>query len=83
MDCSQVRYDVVAGNSFSTLPARIQTDADSQIINTHFLPGTAGQDVIVRVGYARSLYFPILRDVLGTRGKLLILSTVVFQNEPY
>lgn len=83
MDCSQVRYDVVAGDRFSDLPARVQTDADSELVNTHFLPGTAEQDVMVQVGYTRSLYFPILRDILGNHGKLLILSTVVFQNEPY
>lgn len=83
MDCSQIRYNVVAGDSFAALPTTLQTDANSQLVNTSFLPGMPEQDVIVQVGYTRDLYFPVLRDVIGTRGKLLIVSTVVFQNEPY
>lgn len=83
MDCSQIRYNVVAGDSFAALPTTLQTDANNQLVNTRFLPGTPEQDVIVQVGYTRDLYFPILRDVMGTRGKLLIISTVVFRNEPY
>ncbi|WP_165361393.1 TadE/TadG family type IV pilus assembly protein [Lichenibacterium ramalinae] len=83
MDCAQVRYDVIAGDRFATLPIGVQTDADSQLVNTRFVPGSAGQNVVVQVGYTRSLYFPILKDVMGHHGNLLILSTVVFQNEPY
>ena len=46
-------------------------------------PGAAQQDVVAQVGYTRSLYFPILKDLIGTQGKLLLVSIVVFQNEPY
>lgn len=83
MDCSEIRYNVVAGDVFKALPTAIQTDSDDHLAGTSFVPGTAEQDVVVQVGYTRTLYFPILRDVIGTRGKLLLVSTVVFQNEPY
>lgn len=83
MDCSQIRFNVVAGDLFTALPTAIRTDADDRLAGTSFVPGTAEQDVVVQVGYTRALYFPILRDVIGTHGKLLLVSTVVFQNEPY
>lgn len=83
MDCSLLRYNVLAGGSFAALPVSVQTDASGMLVSARFVPGTAGQDVVVQVGYTRTLYFPILRDVIGNQGKLLLLSTVVFQNEPY
>ncbi len=83
MDCSRLRYNVVAGDSFAALPVSVQTDADVQLVATSFSPGAAQQDVVVQVGYTRNLYFPLLRDMIGTQGKLLLVSIVVFQNEPY
>ena len=83
MDCSQIRYNVVAGDSFAALPTTVQTDCNNQLTNTQFLPGSAKQDVIVQVGYTRSLYFPLFWNMIGKGGKSLIVSTVVFQNEPY
>ena len=83
MDCSQIRYNVVAGDSFAALPTTVQTDCNNQLTNTQFLPGSAKQDVIVQVGYTRNLYFPLFWNMIGKGGKSLIVSTVVFQNEPY
>ncbi|MGI4763816.1 MAG: TadE/TadG family type IV pilus assembly protein [Janthinobacterium lividum] len=83
MDCSQLRYNVVAGDSFAGLPTTVQTDSRDQLAGTQFQPGVAKQDVIVQVGYTRDLYFPFFSTMIGTGGRLLVLSTVVFQNEPY
>ena len=83
MDCSQIRYNVVAGDSFAALPTTVQTDNTNQLTNTQFQPGAAKQDVIVQVGYTRDLYFPFFWNMIGRGGRSLIVSTVVFQNEPY
>ena len=50
--------------------------------NTSYSPGSSGSDVVVQVGYTRTLFTPLVSSIIGTNGQLLLLSTVAFQNEP-
>ena len=83
MSCPSVKYNVVSGDAFASIPTAVKTDGSNQMTDTHFLPGKAGQDVVVQVAYTRVLFFPILKNIMGTNGTLLMVSTVAFQNEPY
>lgn len=83
MTCSNIKYNVVSGSSFSSLSTTITTDSSNQMTNTQFTPGSTGQDVVVQVGYTRTLYLPLVNAFLGKNGTVLLTSTVAFQNEPF
>lgn len=83
MTCSSVKYNVVSGSSFSALSTTVTTNASNQMTGTQFTPGSSGDDVVVQVGYTRTIYLPIVNSVLGKNGTLLMVSTLAFQNEPY
>ncbi len=83
MSCPAVKYNVVSGDDFANISTAVKTDNNNQMSDTHFVPGKAGQDVVVQVAYTRTLYFPIFRDMIGVNGTLLMVSTVAFQNEPF
>ena len=83
MSCPAVKYNVVSGDAFANISTAVKTDNNNQMTDTHFAPGTAGQDVVVQVAYTRTLYFPMFKDILGVNGTLLMVSTVAFQNEPF
>lgn len=85
MSCTGVQVNVVSAATFAALSssATVASDASSRMTTTGFSPGGSGADVVVQVGYTRSLFIPIVGDVLGKNGTLLIYSAVAFQNEPY
>ena len=83
MTCSNIQYNVASASSFAALSAAVPTDASSRMTTTGFAPGGSGQDVIVQVGYARALFLPIVKTVLGKNGTLLVYSSLAFQNEPF
>lgn len=83
MTCSGLQVNVASADTFAALSAAVPSDAQSRMTNTGFNPGTSGQDVIVHVGYTRNIVIPIVNQVMGKNGTLLIHSTVVFQNEPF
>ncbi|WP_400768128.1 TadE/TadG family type IV pilus assembly protein [Methylosinus sporium] len=81
--CSSIKYSVQSGTSFSALSTTITTDSSNALTNTSFSIGSGGSDVLVQVGFTRTLFAPWLSAFFGKNGYLLILSTVAFQNEPY
>lgn len=83
MTCSSIQYNVVSGATFSALSTTLTVNSSNKMTGTQFTPGTSGQDVVVQVGYARRLFFPVVSSILSTNGTLLMVSTVAFQNEPY
>lgn len=83
MTCSAIQYNVVSGSTFASLSTTVTTNSSNQMSGTQFTPGTAGQDVVVQVGYTRTIYLPFVSSFLGKNGTLLMVSTAAFQNEPY
>ena len=79
---SDIRYNVVSGTSFASLPTTLTTDASGNIINTYSPGGSAQQAVLVRVGYNRPFLFPGYGTFVGMKSELLV-STVVMKSEPY
>lgn len=80
---SAIQYNVVSGPSFSALSTAVTTDSSNRMTGTQFSPGTAGQDVVVQVGWTLPIVVPMVNAMLGKNGTLLIVSTVAFQNEPF
>jgi Flp pilus assembly protein TadG len=83
MTCSSIKYNVVSGSSFAGLSTAVTTDSSNQMSGTQFSPGGSGADVVVQVGYTRSIFLPIVDRFLGSNGTVLLVSTLAFQNEPY
>lgn len=80
--CSSITFTVQSASSFSALSTTVATDGNG-LTNTSFSIGSGRSDVLVQVGFSRALFTPLLSNLFGKNGKLLILSTVTFQNEPY
>lgn len=83
LTCSNIKFNVQSGTTFAALSPTVTTDANGVMTNTAYAPGASGSDVLVQVGYTRTLFTPLISRYFGTNGKFLILSSVVFQNEPY
>ena len=83
MTCSNIQVNVASAASFAALSSAVPRNSASRMTTTGFAPGGSGQDVIVQVGYARSLYFPVVGNFIGQNGTLLVYSSVAFQNEPF
>jgi Flp pilus assembly protein TadG len=79
--CSKIQYNVQSASQFSSLNATVKINGSGQMKNTQFTPGTAGQDVLVQVGYYRKTIVPWLQTYL-TNNQMLV-STIAFQNDPY
>ena len=80
---SSIQYNVVSGSTFASLSTTITTSSANRMTGTQFAPGTAGQDVIVQVGWTLPVYVPQITPMLGKNGTVLLVSTVAFQNEPF
>ncbi len=80
--CGSVQYDVEAANSFAALTTA-KVDGNGTLLDPQFVPGAAGQDVMVQVAYYRTPIIPWLSEFLGGKSGLLLMSTVTFQNEPF
>lgn len=72
---SKIQYYIQASSAFSSLSAH------TGALGTTFITGSAGQDMLVQVGYSRTSIIPWAAVYLG--GSQQITSTVAFQNEPY
>ena len=83
MTCSNIQVNVSSASTFAALSSAVPTNGSSRMTTTGFAPGSSGQDVIVQVGYARSLYFPVVGSFIGQNGTLLVYSSLAFQNEPF
>lgn len=83
LTCSNIKFNVQSGASFAALSTKVATDASGAMTATGYTPGGAGSDVLVQVGYNRTLFTPFVSSFFGKNGKFLILSSVAFQNEPY
>jgi Flp pilus assembly protein TadG len=83
ISCPSLQYNVQSGSSFAELNAAVVANSSGNMTTTGFSPGGPGSDVVVQVGYSFPCVVPIACNYIGTNGKLLLVSTVAFQNENY
>jgi Flp pilus assembly protein TadG len=81
--CASLQINVQASTAFANFNPVLQTDGQGNMINTQFTPGTPGQAMLVQVGYNRTYLIAWVGSVLGIKNASLLVSTAVFQNEPY
>ena len=88
VDCAGLQYQVlpIAGNSFANAAAMTpQFDAQGNLLNQGFDPGTSSQDILVRVVYQYVFLTPFMGRIMtgGAATQAMLMSTIVIQNEPY
>jgi Flp pilus assembly protein TadG len=69
-----------AQTAFNQPPTR---NANGQFVPQPFSPGTAGQIMVVTVTYNYPFFTPWVGGYFGNNNSAFLMSTVVFQNEPY
>jgi len=85
ISCGSVSTDVESFGNFSamSLPP-LTTDTNGNVTNNTFAPGTPNSAVAVRVAYTYHFFVPLVAQFLNPGGNgVVLLSTVVFKNEPY
>jgi Flp pilus assembly protein TadG len=83
ISCSSLQYNVESASAFSDLNATVLADNSGNMSTIGFNPGGPGSDVLVQVGYSFPCLIPIACNYIAKNGKLLLVSTVAFQNENY
>ena len=88
INCGGLQYQVIpiAGNSFGNAAALApQFDANGNLINQTFDPGTSSGDVLIRVVYQYVFLTPFLGRIMtgGAADQAMLMSTIIIQNEPY
>lgn len=81
MNCAGLIWTVQSGASFSTLLAAVQGNGTPG--SSSFTPGTAGDNVVVRVQYTQPWVLPLLSEMLSGNGNARLSSITAFRNEVY
>jgi Flp pilus assembly protein TadG len=86
--CGNIVYQSQAFNDWTSAQTAVNTppsrNANGTYNSTGFSPGSQGQIVAVTVTYNYPFFTPWIARVLGgSTNSALLMSTVVFQNEPY
>ena len=82
LSCANVQSRVQSGTSFAALSATVTMSSTGTMSNTSFALGASGSDVLAQAGYTHQIVTPLVGNILGNNGYLLLVSTVAFQNEP-
>ena len=80
---STVQINVQASAALANFSPTVKTNGAGTMTPTQFTPGTAGQYVLVQVGYNRPYLIAWVGSVLGVKNASLLVSSAVFQNERY
>jgi Flp pilus assembly protein TadG len=86
--CGNIIYQAEVFNDWSSAQTSLTTpptrNAQGQMVSAGFSPGTQSQIVVVTVTYNYPFFTPWIASLLGgSSNSALLMSTVVFQNEPY
>jgi Flp pilus assembly protein TadG len=86
--CSNIVYQSQVFNDWTSAQTAVNTpptrNTNGAYVSAGFSPGTPGQIVAVTVTYNYPFFTPWIAGVLGgSTNSALLMSTVVFQNEPY
>jgi Flp pilus assembly protein TadG len=86
--CGSLVYQSQAFNDWASAQTAMTTpptrDSNGNFISAGFSPGTLSQIMVVTVTYNYPFFTPWIASLLGgSSNSALLMSTVVFQNEPY
>jgi len=86
--CGSIVYQAQVFNDWSDAQTAVNTppsrDSNGNLISAGFSPGTQQQIVVVTVTYNYPFFTPWIGKLVGgSSSSALLMSTVVFQNEPY
>ncbi|HTW50930.1 MAG TPA: TadE/TadG family type IV pilus assembly protein [Stellaceae bacterium] len=86
--CGNIVYQSQVFNDWSSAQTSLNTpptrDSNGNLISAGFTPGTLSQIVVVTVTYNYPFFTPWIASMLGGgTDSALLMSTVVFQNEPF
>jgi Flp pilus assembly protein TadG len=86
--CGNLVYQALVFNDWTSAQTSLETpltrSSNGTFTSSGFNPGTAGQIMVVTVAYNYSFFTPWIASLLGSSSNSAgLISTVVFQNEPY
>jgi Flp pilus assembly protein TadG len=87
--CGNIVYEAQVFNDWPSAQTAVNTPPTRNAqtgnpVSVGFSPGTAGQILVVTVMYNYPFLTPWIGNLVGgSTGSALMMSTVVFQNEPY
>jgi Flp pilus assembly protein TadG len=86
--CGNIVYQAQVFNNWSAAQTAVNTpptrNSNGTYVSTGFDPGTAGQIMVVTVAYSYPFFTPWIGTLMGGSAETaFMMSTVVFQNEPY
>jgi Flp pilus assembly protein TadG len=86
--CGSIIYQAQTFNDWTSAQTAVNTPptraANGSYVSSGFAPGTQEQIVVVTVTYNYPFFTPWIGGLLGgSSNTALLMSTVVFQNEPY
>jgi Flp pilus assembly protein TadG len=80
--CGSLQYNVQAGATFGSLNVTV-TNNNGNMGTQGFNAGAPSSDVAVQVAYNRPYIIPLVGQYMSVNGSTMLVSTVIFQNEPY
>ncbi|MFQ5534321.1 MAG: TadE/TadG family type IV pilus assembly protein [Sphingomonadales bacterium] len=85
VDCGKISFDVRNFSDFGTTDAVLELDKEGNPVAVQFSPGGAQAITFVRVTFRWEFLTPMIGRLLSDNGtnSMLLISTAVFQNEPY
>jgi Flp pilus assembly protein TadG len=85
LNCDNVIIDVRTFDDFGEIDLADFVDADGNASGNQFLPGGAGEIVLVRIAYQYTVLTPYLDEFLPTdgNGNLMLFAGTAFKNEPF
>lgn len=86
--CGNIVYQAQTFNDWSSAQTAVNTpatrDSNGNFVSQGFSPGTQQQIVVITVTYNYPFFTPWIGKLVGgSSNSALLMSTVVFQNEPY
>jgi len=86
--CGNLVYQAQAFNDWTSAQTAMTTpptrDSNGNFVSAGFSPGTLSQIMVVTVTYNYPFFTPWIASMLGgSTNSALLMSTVVFQNEPF
>ena len=86
--CGNIVYQAQAFNNWTSAQTAVNTpatrDSSGKFVSSGFSPGSQSQILVVTVTYNYPFFTPWIGSLLGGgTSTALLMSTVVFQNEPY
>lgn len=85
LDCDKVIFDIRRFDNFETMAFDEFLNEDGEAEGAEFMPGAAGDVVLVRIAYKYTIITPFLAEFLSPSGgsSIILHAAAAFQNEPF